>query len=132
MTDLWQAGCPRCGTKPKVANARFCPRCGLERSTPMPPPPMQPAPPPVMPPQPFAPPPGYVMVPAQQVMSPRPAPPKKKSGSGCGCLIGLIILGAVIMAAIVLAFAPTFQGALTAAVGAISTQLQAQVNAAGS
>ena len=43
-----------------------------------------------------------------------------------------IILGAVIMAAIVLAFAPTFQGALTAAVGAISTQLQAQVNAAGS
>lgn len=42
-----------------------------------------------------------------------------------------IILGAVIMAAIVLAFAPTFQGALTAAVTAISGQLQANV-AAGS
>ena len=43
-----------------------------------------------------------------------------------------IILGAVIMAAIVLAFAPTFQGALTTAVTAIGTQLQSQVNAAGS
>lgn len=43
-----------------------------------------------------------------------------------------IILGAVVMAAIVLAFAPTFQGALTTAVTAIGTQLQAQVNAAGS
>jgi Flp pilus assembly pilin Flp len=43
-----------------------------------------------------------------------------------------IILGAVVMAAIVLAFAPTFQGALTTAVTAIGTQLQTQVNAAGS
>jgi len=43
-----------------------------------------------------------------------------------------IILGAVVMAAIVLAFAPQFQGALTTAVTAIGTQLQAQVNAAGS
>jgi Flp pilus assembly pilin Flp len=43
-----------------------------------------------------------------------------------------IILGAVVMAAIVLAFAPTFQGALTTAVTAIGTQLQSQVNAAGS
>jgi Flp pilus assembly pilin Flp len=42
-----------------------------------------------------------------------------------------IILGAVIMAAIVLAFAPTFQGQLTAAVAAIGAQLQAQVGAAG-
>ena len=43
-----------------------------------------------------------------------------------------IILGAVVMAAIVLAFAPQFQGALTTAVTAIGTQLQTQVNAAGS
>ena len=43
-----------------------------------------------------------------------------------------IILGAVVMAAIVLAFAPTFQGALTTAVTAIGTQLQSQVNSAGS
>ncbi len=43
-----------------------------------------------------------------------------------------IILAAVIMAAIVLAFAPTFQAALTAAVGAIGTQLSTQVNSAGS
>ena len=43
-----------------------------------------------------------------------------------------IILGAVIMAAIVLAFAPTFQTALTDAVTAISDQLQAQVAGAGS
>jgi Flp pilus assembly pilin Flp len=43
-----------------------------------------------------------------------------------------IILGAVIMAAIVLAFAPAFSGALTTAVAAISAQLQANVNAAGS
>ena len=43
-----------------------------------------------------------------------------------------IILGAVIMAAIVLAFAPTFQGALTSAVTAISNQLQSNVAAAGS
>jgi len=43
-----------------------------------------------------------------------------------------IILGAVIMAAIVLAFAPTFRTALTDAVTAISNQLQAQVSAAGS
>jgi Flp pilus assembly pilin Flp len=42
-----------------------------------------------------------------------------------------IILGAVIMAAIVLAFAPTFNTALTTAVTAISNQLQANVNAAG-
>lgn len=43
-----------------------------------------------------------------------------------------IILGAVIMAAIVLAFAPTFQGQLTAAVTAIGAQLQTQVGLAGS
>jgi Flp pilus assembly pilin Flp len=43
-----------------------------------------------------------------------------------------IILGAVVMAAIVLAFAPQFQGALTTAVQAIGTQLQTQVGAAGS
>jgi Flp pilus assembly pilin Flp len=43
-----------------------------------------------------------------------------------------IILGAVIMAAIVLAFAPTFQTALTTAVTAISGQLQANVATAGS
>jgi Flp pilus assembly pilin Flp len=43
-----------------------------------------------------------------------------------------IILGAVIMAAIVLAFAPTFQTALTTAVTAISNQLQANVATAGS
>ena len=42
-----------------------------------------------------------------------------------------IILGAVVMGAIVLAFAPTFQTALTTAVTAISAQLQANV-AAGS
>jgi Flp pilus assembly pilin Flp len=42
-----------------------------------------------------------------------------------------IILGAVIMAAIVLAFAPTFKTALTDAVTAISGQLQLNV-AAGS
>src|SRR5262245_65309303 len=41
-----------------------------------------------------------------------------------------IILGAVIMAAIVLAFAPTFSGALTSAVTAISNQLQSNVAAA--
>jgi Flp pilus assembly pilin Flp len=43
-----------------------------------------------------------------------------------------IILGAVIMAAIVLAFAPTFQAQLTAAVTAIGAQLQTQVGLAGS
>jgi Flp pilus assembly pilin Flp len=43
-----------------------------------------------------------------------------------------IILGAVIMAAIVLAFAPTFTTQLTNAVTAIGAQLQAQVTAAGS
>ncbi len=43
-----------------------------------------------------------------------------------------IILGAVIMAAIVLAFAPAFQAALTTAVQTIGTQLQTQVNSAGS
>jgi Flp pilus assembly pilin Flp len=43
-----------------------------------------------------------------------------------------IILGAVVMAAIVLAFAPQFQGALTTAVQAIGTQLSTQVGAAGS
>jgi Flp pilus assembly pilin Flp len=43
-----------------------------------------------------------------------------------------IILGAVVMAAIVLAFAPTFQQALKDAVKAISDQLQAQVGNAGS
>ena len=43
-----------------------------------------------------------------------------------------IILGAVIMAAIVLAFAPTFTTQLTAAVTAIGTQLQTQVGLAGS
>ncbi|HEX9821791.1 MAG TPA: Flp family type IVb pilin [Methylomirabilota bacterium] len=43
-----------------------------------------------------------------------------------------IILGAVIMAAIVLAFAPTFTTQLTAAVNAIGTQLQTQVGLAGS
>jgi Flp pilus assembly pilin Flp len=42
-----------------------------------------------------------------------------------------IILGAVVMAAIVLAFAPTFQGQLTAAVTAIGGQLQSQVAAGG-
>jgi Flp pilus assembly pilin Flp len=43
-----------------------------------------------------------------------------------------IILGAVIMAAIVLAFAPTFKTQLTDAVTAIGGQLQTQVGAAGS
>jgi Flp pilus assembly pilin Flp len=43
-----------------------------------------------------------------------------------------IILAAVIMAAIVLAFAPAFQAALTTAVQAVSNQLQTQVGAAGS
>ena len=43
-----------------------------------------------------------------------------------------IILGAVVMAAIVLAFAPQLQGALTTAVQAIGTQLSTQVGAAGS
>jgi len=43
-----------------------------------------------------------------------------------------IILNTVIMAAIVLAFAPTFQGQLSAAVTAIGAQLQSQVSAAGS
>ena len=43
-----------------------------------------------------------------------------------------IILGAVIMAAIVLAFAPTFNTQLTAAVNAIGAQLQTQVGLAGS
>lgn len=42
-----------------------------------------------------------------------------------------IILGAVIMAAIVAAFAPTFQTQLTAAVNAIGAQLINQVNAGG-
>jgi Flp pilus assembly pilin Flp len=41
-----------------------------------------------------------------------------------------IILAAVVMAAIVLAFAPAFQAALTTAVQAIATQLQTNVNAA--
>jgi Flp pilus assembly pilin Flp len=41
-----------------------------------------------------------------------------------------IILGAVVMAAIVLAFAPTFNGALTTAVQAIGSELQTQVGAA--
>ena len=43
-----------------------------------------------------------------------------------------IILGAVIMAAIVLAFAPTFKAQLILAVTAIGDQLQAQVGSAGS
>jgi len=43
-----------------------------------------------------------------------------------------IILGAVVMAAIVLAFAPTFKTSLTTAVTAIGTQLTTHVNAAGS
>jgi Flp pilus assembly pilin Flp len=43
-----------------------------------------------------------------------------------------IILAAVIMAAIVLAFAPAFQQALTTAVQAVSAQLQTQVGNAGS
>jgi hypothetical protein len=43
-----------------------------------------------------------------------------------------IILGAVVMAAIVLAFAPNFQTALITAVTAIGGQLQTQVGAAGS
>lgn len=43
-----------------------------------------------------------------------------------------IILGAVIMAAIVAAFAPTFQTQLTNAVTAIGQQLQTQVGNAGS
>ncbi len=43
-----------------------------------------------------------------------------------------IILGAVVMAAIVLAFAPTFQTALTGAVTAISTALNTQIGLAGS
>jgi Flp pilus assembly pilin Flp len=43
-----------------------------------------------------------------------------------------IILGAVVMAAIVLAFAPTFKTALTNAVTAIGNELTTQVNAAGS
>ena len=43
-----------------------------------------------------------------------------------------IILGAVIMAAIVLAFAPNFQTMLITAVNAIGTQLQTQVGLAGS
>ena len=43
-----------------------------------------------------------------------------------------IILGAVVMAAIVTAFAPQFGTALTGAVGAIGTQLTTQINAAGS
>jgi Flp pilus assembly pilin Flp len=43
-----------------------------------------------------------------------------------------IILGAVIMAAIVLAFAPTFNTALTTAVTTIGNQLTTQVNSAGS
>lgn len=42
------------------------------------------------------------------------------------------IFGAVIMAAIVLAFGPTFRTALTNAVTAISNELQTQVTAAGS
>ena len=41
-----------------------------------------------------------------------------------------IILAAVVMAAIVIAFAPTFQTALTDAVNAISAQLKANVAAA--
>ena len=41
-----------------------------------------------------------------------------------------IILAAVVMAAIVLAFAPAFQTALTTAVQAVGTQLQTNVNAA--
>jgi Flp pilus assembly pilin Flp len=43
-----------------------------------------------------------------------------------------IILGAVIMAAIVLAFAPQFKTMLTDAVTAIGGQLNTQVGAAGS
>lgn len=43
-----------------------------------------------------------------------------------------IILGAVVMAAIVLAFAPTFKTALTTAVTAIGNELQTQITAAGS
>jgi Flp pilus assembly pilin Flp len=43
-----------------------------------------------------------------------------------------IILGAVIMAAIVLAFAPTFNTALTTAVTAIGSQLTTNVGLAGS
>ncbi len=39
-----------------------------------------------------------------------------------------IILGAVVMAAIVAAFAPTFQNALSTAVGAIGSELQTQVS----
>ncbi len=43
-----------------------------------------------------------------------------------------IILGAVVMAAIVLAFAPAFKTALTNAVTAIGTQLRTHVANAGS
>jgi Flp pilus assembly pilin Flp len=43
-----------------------------------------------------------------------------------------IILAAVVMAAILVAFAPTFKTALTDAVTAISGQLQTTVSSAGS
>jgi len=43
-----------------------------------------------------------------------------------------IVLAAVIMAAALLALAPNFSNALTTAMAAIGTQLQARVNAAGS
>jgi Flp pilus assembly pilin Flp len=43
-----------------------------------------------------------------------------------------IILGIVIMVAIVAAFAPTFQNALTAGVTAVQNALTAQAGAAGS
>lgn len=43
-----------------------------------------------------------------------------------------IVLAAVIMVAALLAFAPNFSGVLTSAVSGVSTQLQTQINMAGS
>lgn len=90
------AACPRCGARPRNAAARFCARCGIElpqmgqlpssvtlNAGTMPPPYMQPAgsvPPRLSP---------SAQHPLRRL--PGRAPAAKKSNSGCGCLLTILI-----------------------------------------
>ena len=97
MAPVTQAACPRCGSKPRLAEARFCARCGLALPRAEPAPPwsshVRPAGGVRVPPIPSTYPPSSYP-PYGGAGSPVPArgrPPAPKSRSGCGCLLTILI-----------------------------------------
>jgi hypothetical protein len=89
MFEATRNPCPRCGTVPRTAAARFCTRCGLALSA---------GPTKAPPPSIVAPPPPPAYPPRGPGLQARSSPAKPKAKSGCGCLFLILIVVIAIVA----------------------------------